>query len=421
MGSSVRPGSSVIRAVSVERRPQPTGGLRDRTRTIGLCYADRRRTLAKRMDDLTGWELGSYRVVTALGDGGMARVYKAFQPAVNRYVALKVLPRQFSADPHLLQRFQREANLVARLQHPHIVPVFDFGESDGYAFLVMPLIRGGTLASLLRLPLTETARVIRQVAEALDYAHANGVTHRDLKPSNILIDEGGNCLLADFGIARVAEGATTLTQAGSLLGTPAYMSPEQAIGEAVGPASDIYSLGIVLYELLTGRVPFQAETPVAIALQHVAAPLPRPRRFNPAMTPALEAVVLKALARRPTERFASAGALARAFSAAVEASHAAPPLDPVAASGPVLLLETDATKPFWRWWLPAAAIGIPVVALLVYLSFGGPQQKVPHSPSLPKSHTPTVSSPSNSDPTPEPTSRLPSEPAAPAKRQLIDT
>ncbi len=276
------------------------------------------------MEDLTGRELGPYRVVSALGDGGMARVYQAFQPAVNRYIALKVLPRQFSADPQFFQRFQREANLVARLQHPHIVPVFDFGESDGYAFLVMPLIRGGTLASLLRLPLTETVRVIRQVAAALDYAHANGVTHRDIKPSNILIDEWGNYLLADFGIARMAESATTLTQAGSLLGTPAYMSPEQAKGEAVGSASDIYSLGIVLYELLTGRVPFQAETPVAVALQHVCAPLPRPRRFNPALTPAQEAVVLKALARRPTDRFASAGALAQAFSAAVETSHAAP-------------------------------------------------------------------------------------------------
>jgi formylglycine-generating enzyme required for sulfatase activity/serine/threonine protein kinase len=273
------------------------------------------------MEDLAGRQFGPYHVVAPLGEGGMAAVYQAYQPSVDRHVALKVLSRYFTSDPQFLERFRREAKVVAQLQHPHILPVFDFGESDSYAFLVMPFVKRGTLAELLTgspVSLEVTARVIRQVCEALDYAHSKGIVHRDIKPSNILIDERGNCLVADFGLARMAEGATKLTVTGTVLGTPAYMSPEQAAGKDIGPHSDIYSVGIVLYEMLTGRVPFHAETPIAVAIKHLNDPLPPPRSLNPALTTAIEAVVLKALARSKKDRFVSGEALVASLTAALQ-------------------------------------------------------------------------------------------------------
>jgi tRNA A-37 threonylcarbamoyl transferase component Bud32 len=275
------------------------------------------------MEELAGRQFGPYRVVAALGQGGMASVYKAFQPAVNRYVALKVLGQHFMTDPQFVQRFRHEAAILAQLQHPHILPVFDFGESDGYAFLTMPFIDGGTLASMLKgrpLPLDVVERVIRQLGDALDYAHSQGIVHRDIKPSNVLLDQRGNCLLADFGIARMVEGASRLTMTGAIIGTPEYMSPEQAAGEKVGAASDIYSLGVVLYEMLTGRVPFKAETPIAIAIKHVTAPLPMPRVMNPALSLDLEAVILKAMARSPADRFSSTADMANQLTTAVRSS-----------------------------------------------------------------------------------------------------
>ena len=276
------------------------------------------------MEDLAGRQFGPYRVVAALGQGGMASVYKAFQPAVNRYVALKVLSPYFTSDPQFANRFRHEAALVAQLQHPHILPVFDFGESEGYAYLAMPFIDAGTLANTLTgrpIAFDVVERVIRQVGDALDYAHSKGIVHRDIKPANVLLDERGNCLLADFGIARIAEGATRLTVTGTIMGTPEYMSPEQATGETAGPASDIYSLGIILYEMVTGRVPFRADTPIATAIKHVNAPLPPPRASNASLTPGVEAVVLKALARSPADRFSSAAALSASLAAALEAAR----------------------------------------------------------------------------------------------------
>jgi serine/threonine protein kinase len=278
------------------------------------------------MEEPSHRQFGPYRVVGALGEGGMATVYKAFQPAVNRYVALKVLSRAFIKDPQFLQRFRHEARILAQLQHPHILPIFDFGESEGYAYLAMPFINGGTLAAQLRgrpLSLNVTVRAIQQICDGLTYAHSKGIVHRDIKPSNVLVDESGNCLLADFGIAHLAEGATKLTQTGMLMGTPEYMSPEQASGEHVGPASDIYSVGILLYELATGRVPYKAETPVAVAIKHLTAPLPPPRTINPALYPEVEAVVLKALAKVPAERFSSAADLAVALSHAAHSAQSA--------------------------------------------------------------------------------------------------
>ena len=196
------------------------------------------------MDDLSGQQFGAYHLVKPLGHGGMATVYKAYQPTIDRYVAIKVLARQSAADTQLLGRFRHEAKIVAQLQHPHILPIFDFGESGGYMFLATALLQGGTLADRLIAPplaLSFVEQVITQVCAALDYAHAKGIVHRDIKPTNILIDEAGNCLQADFGIAYLAGEYTRLTIPGSLMGTPAYMSPEQASGEEVGPRSNLYS------------------------------------------------------------------------------------------------------------------------------------------------------------------------------------
>src|SRR3990167_3648817 len=172
------------------------------------------------MEDLTGRQLGSYQVIAPLGEGGMAAVYKAYQPAMDRYVALKILPRHFASDPQFVARFQQEARVLAKLQHPHILPVFDFGEADGYTYIVMPFIQSGTLTSLMTgkpLPWLQIRAIISQAGDALDYAHAQGLIHRDVKPSNVLIDERGNCLLTDFGLAKIVEGSIHLTTSGAIM------------------------------------------------------------------------------------------------------------------------------------------------------------------------------------------------------------
>ena len=245
----------------------------------------------------------------------MAAVYKAYQPAMERFVAIKVLPRHMSASEEFTARFRREARLVAQLQHPHILPVFDYGESEGYPYIVMPFILSGTLADILRnqsVSLPEARRIISQIGEALSYAHARGMIHRDIKPSNILIDESGNCLLTDFGLARMTEAEEKITTSGQIMGTPAYMSPEQGTGSATDQRSDIYSLGIIFYEMLTGRVPYTAETPIAVVFKHVQDPLPSARRFNPSLPEELELVLLKSLAKNPEERYQTAAAFVQA-------------------------------------------------------------------------------------------------------------
>jgi len=270
------------------------------------------------MEDLSGRSFGPYRIVAPLGAGGMAAVYKAYQPAVDRHVALKVLPRHFAQDSEFLGRFEQEAKILAGLQHPHILPVHDYGESDGFTFIVMPFIKTGTLADVIDehpLPLEQITRVITEVGDALDYAHARGLVHRDVKPSNILIDERGNCLLADFGIAKILEGADKLTATGGLIGTPKYMSPEQGTGQAVDGRSDLYSLGVVLFEMATGRAPYEAETPIAVVLKHIRDPLPLPRAINPAMPEALERVILRSIHKEPSGRFGTAAAMVEAIGA----------------------------------------------------------------------------------------------------------
>ena len=258
------------------------------------------------MEDLTGKQFGPYRVVGPLGEGGMAAVYKAYQASMDRYVALKVLPQYFARDPEFVGRFAQEAKVLAKLQHLHILAVHDFGEADGYTFIVMPFVETGTLADLLGgepLPLSHIQQIVSQVGGALGYAHLQGVVHRDVKPSNVLVDRQGNCLLTDFGIAKMVEGTMAFTQTGGIIGTPAYMSPEQILGEKLDGRSDIYSLGVLLYEMAAGRPPFRAETPPAIFVKHLHDPLPPPHIYNPDIPDGVERVILKALCKDREDRF----------------------------------------------------------------------------------------------------------------------
>lgn len=272
------------------------------------------------MEDLTGLQLGPYKVIQLLGEGGMAAVYEAYHATMDRSVALKVLPRHFASDEQFVKRFQQEAKLLAQLQHPHILPVFDFGTAEGYTYLTMPLVKTGTLSGLMKgepLSLKQVRAIIAQLGDALDYAHSRGLVHRDVKPSNVLVDERGNCLLTDFGIAKLVAGSSKLTTAGGIIGTPAYMSPEQGLGQTLDGRSDLYSLGVILHELATGRAPYDAETPIAVVLKHVHDPLPKPRALNPDLPVGLEKVILKTLAKKPEDRYATGKELVEALEAAI--------------------------------------------------------------------------------------------------------
>lgn len=276
---------------------------------------------------LPGQMLGSYRIISQIGKGGMATVYKAYQPSMDRNVAIKVLPRQLAESAEFAARFQQEARIIARLEHPHILPVFDFGESDGVTYFVMRYLEAGTLKTKMEagpLALDEIDRLFTQLAEALGYAHAHGIVHRDLKPANALVDEHGNVFLTDFGIAKLLESASPrLTQTDAIMGTPAYISPEQAKAQAVDRRSDIYSLGIILYEMVTGSVPFVADTPLAVILKHISDPLPPPSVVKKDIPGPIERVILKALAKEPADRYASAEEFLSAWKRALDETETA--------------------------------------------------------------------------------------------------
>jgi serine/threonine protein kinase len=270
-----------------------------------------------------GQMLGPYRIINQIGKGGMATVYKAYQASVDRYVAVKVLPSQLAESKEFAARFQQEARIIARLEHPHILPVFDYGESDGVAYFVMRYLDAGTLKDKMiegrPLPLHDIDRIFTQLADALNYAHGRGIVHRDLKPANALIDSQGNVFLTDFGIAKLLESASPrLTQTDAIMGTPAYISPEQAQSHAVDQRSDIYSLGIILYEMVTGSVPFVAETPLAVLFKHISDPLPPPSLVKPDVPPSIERVILKALEKDPKNRFETAAEFVAAWKRALE-------------------------------------------------------------------------------------------------------
>jgi serine/threonine-protein kinase len=278
---------------------------------------------------LIGTTLGRYRLDALLGQGGMAQVYRATDPAVGRTVAVKVIHPRLARDPAFVARFLREARVSARLQHPHIVPLYDFGEARGLPYIVMPYLGGGTFADVLREGLTpaEALTFLGPIAAALDYAHVRGVVHRDVKPGNILFSDEGEPLLADFGIARVA-GDTAITDAGTQLGTVLYLAPEQAQGLPIDGQADLYALGVIFYEALAGQPPFpmgEGDTPLSVAMRVAAAPPPPPRAANPRLPVGVDGVLLRALAKSPGDRFPDGGALCAALSAALAGAPAPPP------------------------------------------------------------------------------------------------
>jgi hypothetical protein len=299
------------------------------------------------MEDLIGKMLGKYKIVERLGRGGMAEVYKAFQTNLDRYVALKLMHPFLADDPGFAARFEREAKAVAALHHPNIVQVYDFEAAGDTPYMVMEFIEGATLKTRLEslahrgepLPLKAAIKIVREVGQALAYAHKRGMIHRDVKPANVMVDSAGRVILTDFGIAKILTGPS-FTASGAAVGTPAYMSPEQSLGQPGDHRADIYSLGVMLYQLTTGQLPFDADTPLAVMLKHVNDPLPLPRAVNPGLPESVERLIVKCLAKSADDRYQTMDELLADLERATSATRAAArPSTPAPSAAPTALAE----------------------------------------------------------------------------------
>jgi serine/threonine-protein kinase len=275
------------------------------------------------MSELIGKELGNYKLLEKIGQGGMASVYRAQDLTNEKIVAIKILAPQLALDKSFRARFERESKVLRELNHPNIVTILDYGQENGVYYIVMPFVKVGELNDRLRkgaLDPLESAITITQIALALEYAHNAGVVHRDVKPSNILLDESGNVWLSDFGFAHVLDSSLSLTGSG-LIGTPAYMAPELVSGGPATPRSDQYSLGVLFYRMSTGRLPYEGDTPIAVAVKQATSPLPRPRAINPKLPDDIEAILIKILAKNPEERFTSIADFINAYQEALSAAY----------------------------------------------------------------------------------------------------
>lgn len=383
--------------------------------------------MLKDAEGLLGRTIEDYQLIRVLGRGGMSLVLlgqSLHDP--HDQVAIKVLKPSLSSmvddNASFQARFRREAKTIHHLRQEHIVPVLSYGETEDLVYMVMPLIDGGTLASRLAMdegpvPFPEIVRYLSQLASALDYAHQHGIVHRDIKPSNVLLDKQGNVYLADFGIARLFDsaladlqtGPTSLTMLGEIFGTPAYIAPERFVGEQAGPPADIYALGVVLYLLVTGQVPFEAETPLALGMKHINEPPLSPRALRADLPLPAEAAILRALAKEPADRFASAGALAQAFEAGLRGvwtpglvppelpsegnptmpisteQSAQPVADPLPVSSlnsrPALIASPRSERRRWVWLAGLLATGVVLLSLLLALLLNGQRSALPKSPS----------------------------------------
>lgn len=262
-------------------------------------------------------KIGLYEIKSELGRGGMATVYRAYDPRFEREVAVKVLPRELlHADPQFRLRFEREAKIIAQLEHTAIVPVYDVGEADGQPYFVMRYMNGGSLSDRIKagvMEVEEAARILGAIAPGLDEAHARGIVHRDIKPSNILFDKRGNPYISDFGIAKLTQAQSGNVTGSAIIGTPAYMAPEQAQGDDIDGRADIYALGIILFEMVTGKQPYEADTPMAVAIKHITDPVPHILDANPKLPSGMDAIIQKAMAKDKNNRYSTAVELVHAL------------------------------------------------------------------------------------------------------------
>jgi serine/threonine protein kinase len=297
-------------------------------------------------------KIGRYNIEKELGRGGMAVVYLATDPFMSREVAIKVLPRQFTFDPQFRARFQREAQVIAKLDHPAIVPVYDFGEHEEQPFIVMRYMKGGALADRLKekgpIPVNEAAEILKRIGGALDEAHQKGIVHRDLKPGNILFDDRGDAFVADFGIVKMSE-ATVQYTGNAIIGTPGYMSPEQARGdEELDGRSDIYSLGAIAYEMLTGKLPYQSDTPMGLVMKHILDPVPDLRTARPDLPTNTATVISTAMAKEPNMRYQTCLAIANALSDSATVQMQPPNQDATVLESPPDMAGTVVETPSWH-------------------------------------------------------------------------
>jgi hypothetical protein len=334
-----------------------------------------------------GTTLGTYQIVEKIGAGGMGSVYKAYQPSLGRYVAIKILPPQTAGDPAFGERFAQEARAIGKLRHPNIVTAFDFTQQGDIAYLVSDYIDGGTLSDQLgtALPLDYALGILGPIAAALDYAHSRGIVHRDIKPQNVLLSREGTPVLTDFGLAKIVGPGSGMTQAGSLMGTADYMAPELAGGaESAGPAADQYALGIIAYQMLVGRHPFPSDNPLSALMAHVNKPVPLPSQLGAVLPPGAEAALLRALAKKPEDRFARSGDFARALAGS---QYAVPGAAPSAFAAP----NTRPSQPPMAGPIvaatPAEALFSPLLSPAGLVS---PVARVAPAPSTPPTTAPVV-------------------------------